>query len=90
MSQEKDKRGARILARVKEYKQVFNSAAGQRVLQDLMQSHHMLSSSFNPTNSNETAFREGERNVVLRIFSILKIDPADLRKKIEERQENDY
>ncbi len=79
----------RLIARVRDYQQIFSTLAGQRVLADMMQVHHMLHSSFNPKSDSETAFREGERNTVLRILTILKTKPEDLRKKIEER-ENDY
>lgn len=70
-----DKKAAKvILARAIDYKNCFGSEAGKRVLLDLMKNHHVKSSTFHPTNVNETVFMEGERNVVLRILNKLDID----------------
>lgn len=85
---ENKKRGERVLARVKDYQNVFNSASGKRVLNDMMDVHHVLHSSFDPNSATQMAFREGERNVVLRILTLLKVKPDELRKKIEERNDD--
>lgn len=54
-----------------EYYNTFSqSPSGRHVLTDMMKAHHVLSSSFEP-DSYATAFREGERNTVLRILTIL-------------------
>lgn len=52
----------------------------------------MLGTSFVKGDAMEMAFREGERNVVLRIMNILKIDPIKLAKKIDEaiKEEENY
>jgi hypothetical protein len=64
------------------YQATFNSLEGQKVLLDMMKEHHMLSSSF-CKDPYDSAFKEGERAVVLRILSILKVNVDDLAKKIE-------
>lgn len=69
------------------YQAVFNSPNGTKVLLDLMQVHHMMSSTFND-NINQTLIREGERNAVLRILSILKIDVAGLLERIGQYEKN--
>ena len=54
-----------------QYYQAFvQSPSGQAVLTDMMKAHHFLDSTFNP-NPYETALAEGERNVILRILTIL-------------------
>jgi len=78
----------RQYARALDYKRTFQSASGRRVLQDLMDVHHMLRSSFDEKNSHLTAFKEGEKNVVIRILSILKMDIEALKDHIEEIERN--
>ena len=41
-------------------------------------------------DTNEMAFNEGQRNIVLRILTILKTDPLQLKKFIEEREEQEW
>lgn len=65
------------------YKKVFNSSEGRSVLMDLINSHYVLSSTFD-INPYVVAQREGERNVVLRLMKFLKITPADMEKLAEE------
>jgi len=65
--------------RIRAYKRVFESEDGKRVLQDLMKSCHVFSSTMD-ANPHELAYREGERSTVLRIMRTLNIDPAELEK----------
>ena len=76
------------LKRVTAYQEVFNSAKGKEVLFDLMRSHHMMGSSFDKDHA-EHARREGERNVVLRILSLLQVDAMDLANKYKQLQESE-
>lgn len=62
-----------------------HTANGRAVLKDMMGAHFMLQSSFDP-NPYEMARREGERNVILRILSILETSASELRKLMEERE----
>lgn len=55
-------------ARRSDYASVFSSESGKRVLSDLMLTFHMGSSSHVGGDSHETAFREGERHVILHIM----------------------
>ncbi len=57
--------------RREDYETVFSSEAGRRVLADLMATFHMGRSSHVPGDSTETAFREGERHVVLHVLDML-------------------
>ena len=74
-----------------DYKTVFNSEAGQRVLYDLMKNNYMLSPTYT-SNINEMALREGSRNSVLRIMSILKIDVNKMNEFIQKglEREDEY
>jgi len=88
MTEEKElkKRAAVIRA----YRNTFTSVSGKIVLKDLMQTHYMLSTSFSSSDSHETAFNEGERNVVIRILQKITVNPNDLLKHIENIvEEND-
>ena len=59
-------------ATVEEYYNVFmQSPSGRKVLADMKNAHYYFSSTFDP-DPHITALREGERNAVLRILTILK------------------
>ena len=85
------KRSRKPVDRALSYQALFSSDDGQKVLWDLMHNHHMIGSTFSK-DPYEMALKEGERNVVLRILQILKIDVATLAKRIEEglKQESEY
>ena len=62
-----------------DYNTCFNvSPTGRDILEDLKKAHHYYDSSFSP-DSYTTAFQEGERNVVLRILTILKHYEGELK-----------
>ncbi len=46
------------------------SDAGRLILEDMAKAHHFNDSSFSP-DPYQTAFNEGERNVILRILTML-------------------
>lgn len=83
------KRHQKQLDRIILYKAAFGTEEGKKVLYDLMINHHMINPVMVKGDPYDTAFKEGERNVILRIISILKIDPVELLKKIEEGNEQD-
>jgi len=72
------------LANITDYRNVFGTKQGKRVLYDLMMHHFVMGHTFNPANSQETAFNEGQRNVVLRLMAKLKIDPKLLLETYEQ------
>lgn len=75
----------RTQARVNDYQKVFNSSEGKRVLFDLMLAHHVCHSTMgNDHNSHTMAYREGERNVVLRIMATMKLDAERIHKILQE------
>ena len=65
------------------YQKVFNNPDGQEVIKDLILTHSLLSSTFRE-NVNEMLLKEGERNVVLRILSLLKTNPAQFLERLKE------
>lgn len=74
--------------RVRTYKAIFETEDGKRVLYDLMKQHHVLGAL--PAKDAHEIFRaEGERNVVLRIMSILNIDPMLFEQKIKQGLQNE-
>ncbi len=79
------------LDQVASYQALFNSPDGKKVLYDLMQVHHVIGSTFSK-DTNEMMLKEGERNAILRILNILKIDPQKFLEEIEAGilRENQY
>jgi hypothetical protein len=56
----------------KDYKIVFGSDEGKRVLDDISIRCHESSTTFSKDNSHETAFLEGQRSIALFIKAMLK------------------
>jgi hypothetical protein len=83
------KKARRVIDQTIHYQSFFATADGEKVLFDLMRTHHVIGSTFSKGDPYETAFKEGERNVVLRILSILKTDVDALKKRIEEGLKNE-
>lgn len=82
------KRARKPVDRALNYQAIFSTPEGQKVLWDLMSTHHIIGSTFSK-DTHEMALKEGERNVVLRILQILKIDVTTLAKRIEEGLKNE-
>jgi len=74
--------------RVRDYQSIFKTKEGERVLQDLISRYHILGPVMGE-NSLEMAFKEGQRNVVLEVLSLINIDERKLIQKIEERYQGD-
>lgn len=74
------------LSTFKAYSQLFDSPLGKQVLQDLFKNHAMLHSTFNG-DIHQMLLKEGERNVILRILTILKMDVAQLEERIRNYEE---
>lgn len=72
--------------RIIDYQYTFGTEQGKRVLLDLMRAHHILSPSYINNDPHETSFREGERNVILRILGIVNIDNAKLKELMKEEE----
>lgn len=70
MTDEESRRLARLKALRDSYRRVFASEDGKAIWDDMAKAHYMTSSTFSP-EPLELARREGERNVLLRIWSIL-------------------
>ena len=85
------KKEAKQVDIVIDYTTVFDSEAGQRVLYDLMRNNYLLSTTYT-SDINEMALREGSRNSILRIMSILKIDVNKMNELIQKglERENEY
>lgn len=73
--------------RVQAYHKCFSGPDGALVLNDLMRVHSVLNSTFTG-NVNETLLKEGERNVVLRILTILKTNPNKFLERIEKDEDS--
>ena len=56
----------------KDYKIVFGSDEGKRVLDDISIRCHESTTTFSKDNSHETAFLEGQRSIALFIKAMLK------------------
>ena len=58
------------------YRMIFESDDGQIILDDLSRRFGLYRTSFVP-DSNEMAFREGQRDVLLFLHSILRDEPKE-------------
>lgn len=78
------------LAILASYQKVFSGPDGVAVLEDLMRTHHYNGTTFGgkEDKGHEIYFREGERNVVLRIQSLLKLDLLKLRERMENESQD--
>ena len=59
------------------YTDLFDSPVGSAVLKDLCEAHGVFDGGFDP-DPCINAFSSGERNVVLRILTILNMNPNDI------------
>ncbi len=75
------------LVRIADYQQLFNSPIGKKVLHDLMKVHGFMRISHSE-DSHDTAFREGERSVVVRILNILKMDLNQIEERIKSNEDS--
>jgi len=73
---------------VSDYKLVFGSEAGERVLFDLMKVGHFMGPSYQG-DVHDCIFAEGERNIVNYILTLLKQDPVKLKKLIDRQEEEE-
>jgi hypothetical protein len=55
-----------------DYKIVFGSDEGKRVLEDISIRCHESSTTFSKDNSHETAFLEGQRSILIFLKAMLK------------------
>lgn len=88
MQDNQRRKSRRVIDQTINYQSVFSGPEGEKVLFDLMRTHHVIGSSFSK-DPYETAFKEGERNVILRILTIMKTDVETLKKRIEEGLKNE-
>lgn len=74
--------------RLTDYQITFNSEHGKRVLADLCRSCYINQPIFEgETSSLQLAHREGQREVVLRILRVLKLDQGEIEQLMEEEED---
>ena len=75
-----------LLRRKEDYETAVSSLEGQRVLAARMANFHMGRRSHAAGDSHETAFREGERHVVLHILNMTgkRSDPSWINDKLDQ------
>ena len=67
-----------INRRRRDYRLVFESEPGRRVLLALMRQHFIFQTTKVPGDAGESAYREGRRSVVLDIIRVLRIEEDEL------------
>lgn len=84
------KRMAKIVAdRVQTYKQAFSTKAGKAVLLDLMREHYMLQPAYQGReDAIGIAFRDGQRQVILRILTTMEYDASELYILLKQGEED--
>lgn len=81
--------GKRSKQKILDYKAVFGTEQGKRVLHDLLVYSNFLQPTLTSNNDPiEMAFNEGKRNVILRVLSFGRMDIRDIDKLIEEGERN--
>jgi len=93
MDKKQAKVAKRQIATIQEYKHIFDSVAGKKVLNDLMRNFHIMGSGFDK-DPYMHAFRAGEQNVVKYILMKMKQDTNAMLKRLdsaeqERRQEHE-
>jgi hypothetical protein len=63
--------------RLQDYRIVFGSPEGKRVLHDLIARHYVLGSTFS-SEATIMAHAEGQRDVVLQVLRFMQMRPADI------------
>lgn len=74
------------LAKANDYENTFRSETGKRVLSDLINSHYIGGAVFDK-DPHLMAFKEGQRNVILRILHILNQDITLIEQRLKEAQD---
>lgn len=77
------------IATVSDFKNVFRSEEGQRVLYNILKRGNILSVSHNPGLPQETAFQEGRRDMALYILSKIKTDEKQLIEILDKGETNE-
>ena len=72
---DQEQRAREVIDRVILIQKVFKTEDGQKLLHDLLKRFHYFSPSFSK-DPYETAFKEGERNVLNFILTQMQRDPA--------------
>jgi len=67
------------------YHELFNSAAGQIVLNDLMVKSGILEVSHSPGDPYQTAFNDGRKSVALSVLAELRWTESEIHKLALER-----
>lgn len=80
ISKEQKELAKKQVQKILDYKKTFGSETGKRVLHDLMESNYVLSPTWSSSATpQDLAYREGARAMVLKILTILEVDPKKLR-----------
>lgn len=76
------------LATILDYKRVFNTEQGKRVLHDMAMKFNMLKTTHVKGDPYESKLLEGQRNVMLFIFEMLNTDTKALEQFIAEAKDH--
>jgi hypothetical protein len=75
----------KAVERTENYKQAFTTVQGKAVLLDLLNEHYMLKTVYQgQEDSIGIAFRDGQRQVLLRILSIMQLDIGEIYMLLKE------
>lgn len=69
----------KALKRAETYKRAFTTKDGKSVLLDLMKEHYMMENVYQGReDAHGIAFRDGQRNVILRILTTMGLDVGEI------------
>lgn len=70
-----------------DFQATFGTPQGQRVLWTIAGWAHLFQTSYHPRQSQEaTAFREGERNIMLRILAMMRWKEEEIIQRLDDLQ----
>lgn len=87
MNEEQNKIAKKQIATIADYKKVFGTDQGKRVLAHICKECHILDSHY--LDPNQSQFRDGERSFAVKILNILKYDVRQLLDLLEKEEKSD-
>jgi hypothetical protein len=70
----------------RDFRRTFSTPEGKRVLWRLFEWCHLYKPSVDFDSAARTAFREGERNIALKIMAVMNAEPVDDITTVRERE----
>ena len=87
MDTEQKKLAKKQIATIADYRKVFGTDQGKRVLAHICKECHILDSEY--LDNGKSQYRDGERSFAVKILNMLKYDHVQLLNLLEQGEENE-